>query len=318
MTKTALSRLLAAAAAACLLFSGCSSSSSYDTGNAAASSPSVSSYSAPTETADADYGMETAATGATDSAASEALASQKLVQYMDYDIETLDFDQSVAALEQLCADLGGYVQEASRSGDSVNSSRLRSAHYVLRIPSGQLEQFKGDTEKIGTVCSSSVWTDNITESYYDTESRLKSLRVQEERLLALMEKSETLADVIELEQALADVTYEIESLTSSLRRYDTLVDYATITIALSEVVQYTDVPAVPKNLGERIGQRFSATLDGMADFGEELLILIVGCSPVLLVLGGLFCAIFFPIWHHTRKKEKKAAPSIPQGQKPQE
>lgn len=303
-------RLLCASAAAGLLMTGCGAS--YDGGwdsatTAVSSSVSYSkSESFAMENAAAD--METADM-ATGMAATPDVSQQKIIQYLDYEIETLDFSQSVTALESLCSELGGYIQDSYRNGERINGSGLRYASYTLRIPVDQLEAFKKGTDQIGTVASYSTSTENVTEQYYDIETRLKSLRTQEERLLELMEKSETLTDVIELENALSQVTYEIESLTGSLRRYDSLVEYSTVNVALNEVVRYTDQPEVPRTLWDRIRQQFSASLSGLSDFGQDFLVLLVGCSPVLILLALLFCAIFFPVRHVLRKRKKKTPPA---------
>ena len=46
------------------------------------------------------------------------------------------------------------------------------------------------------------------------------------------EKAETMEDIISLETALSDVEYEIEQLSSTLNRYDSLVSFATIRLDL--------------------------------------------------------------------------------------
>lgn len=263
--------------------------------------------------ADAEAALETADGAAADTnSTNSVLAEQKIILYLDYEIETLEFERSVTALESLCTQLGGYIQDSYRSGDSINYDNLHHASYTLRVPSSRLDDFKLGAEAIGTVTSISTSSENITEKYYDIESRLKSLRTQEERLLALMEKSETLTDVIELEQALAEVTYEIESLTGSLRRYDSLVNYSTITVYLNEVVKYSEPVEVPRTLWDRMGSRFMSTIDGMIEFGQDLLVLIVGLSPVLILLAVLFCVIFFPLRAVLRRaKKKNSVPSAP-------
>lgn len=261
------------------------------------------------ESATADM-MESPSSAPTDS----ALAQQKIILYLDYDIETLEFDQSAAALEALCTRLGGYIQDSYRSGDSINYDNLHNANYTFRIPSDRLDEFREGAESIGTVTGVSTRSENVTEHYYDIESRLASLRTQEERLLALMEKSETLTDVIELEQALANVTYEIESLTGSLRRYDSLVDYSTVTVRLEEVVKYSDTPVVARTVWQRMGTRFMNSVDGIVEFGEDLLVGIVGSLPVLVLLAVIGCIIFFPLralFRRIKAKAKKAAPAMP-------
>lgn len=269
-----------------------------------------------------NYAVEEEYTETTDSGETPAEgtvpAQQKIILYLDYEIETLEFEKSTAALEALCAQLGGYIQDSYRSGDSINYDNLHYANYTFRIPSSRLDDFRTGAETVGTVTSVSTSSENITEKYYDIEARLASLRTQEERLLALMEKSETLADVIELEQALADVTYEIESLTGSLRKYDSLVDYSTVTVRLSEVVKYSETPVVTRTLWDRMSNRFKNSLRGIVDFGEDLLVGFVGSLPVLVLLGVLFCIGYFPARAIMRKLKKAKAPAAAEEKKGEE
>ena len=93
--------------------------------------------------------------------------------------------------------------------------------------------------ELGNVLSLNRRQEEITEAYYDTEARLTALKTQEERLLAIMEKAETLDDIIRLEDALSDVRYQIESLSGTMRRYDNLVEMATVEVSLREVESTT-------------------------------------------------------------------------------
>lgn len=214
---------------------------------------------------------------------------RKIIRTASVTMETTDFDASVAALEQRVTEFGGWIASSELQGSSRYDSS-RYVWYTLRIPSAKMETFLSGAEEFGTVLSSSRGSNEITAEYYDTEARLKSLQVQEERLLAILEKADTLDSVIQLESALSDVRYQIESLTGTLRRYDDLVDMATVDLSLREVTSTSPVSGTPKTLGERISQQFSGSLRGLGDFFEGLLVFVIGNLPVLLVwaviLGG--------------------------------
>lgn len=214
---------------------------------------------------------------------------RKIIRTASVSMETTDFDASVAALEQHVAEFNGWIASSELQGSSRYDSS-RYAWYTLRIPSAKMEAFLSGAEEFGTVLSSSRGSNEITTEYYDTEARLKSLQVQEERLLAILEKVDTLDSVIQLENALSDVRYQIESLTGTLRRYDDLVDMATVELSLREVTSTSPVSGTPKTLGERISQQFSGSLRGLGDFFEGLLVFVIGNLPVILVwaviLGG--------------------------------
>lgn len=236
--------------------------------------------------------------------AAAATSKQKIIETLSYVIETLEFDKSVQTVQTLCKDLGGYIQDSSITGNSGSyKSRLREATFTLRIPQEKLEQLKSSASNIGNVLNFSSSSENISDRYFDTEARLKSLRTQQERLLALLEKSGSLADIIELEKALADVNYQIEELTGTLRQYDSLVNYSTVTIQLNEVVKPTETERIPVTLGDKISRQFMDSMKALGEFGEGLLIFIIGGSPILLVLA----AIAFIVIRIVRKRKKRLA-----------
>ena len=237
-------------------------------------------------------------------AAARPTDGEKLIENLYYQIETLQFDDSVQKARSLYESLGGYVQESSVEGLSGRS--LRFAHYVLRIPQDKTSQMKERAGELGNVLRTETSVQNVTDEYYDIEARLKSLRAQEERLLELLEKSGTLEDIVQLEQALSDVTYEIEKLTGALRNYDSLIEYITVTIDLQEVTKETQVEQAPVTLGERISAQFNATMRGLGSFGEESVVFLVGSLPVLLLLGVLALLVLWIVRMAARAGKKRA------------
>lgn len=315
MKKKLLQVFFVPAVLAAMLLSSCGGQSKSDMGVNATSS--MASHSPATSTTandamgEAEMGemaeqKDGGGVAGTSSGASEALKNQKIIRNLDYNFETLEYEKSIEAIEAVCSELGGFVENSSQGGRSLGDrNQLRYANYTLRIPQEKLEDFKSNESRIGTVTRSSSSSDNVTRQYYDTESRVKSLRIQEERLLALLEKSGRLADIIELEQALAQVRYEIESLTTSLQHYDDLVSFSTVQISLNEVAEVTAEKAVARTLPDKILRQLSETMEGLGNFGEGLLIFVLGNSPVLLLLGGIGCGIYFLIIRKLKRSAKQ-------------
>lgn len=108
--------------------------------------------------------------------------------------------------------------------------------------------------------------------------------------------------IIELENALSDVRYQIESLTGTLRLYDSQVEMSSIEVYLQEVK--TTTPDTPDTLGQRISQQFKSSLSGLANFGENVLVFLLGNLPVLLVWAVVLAAAFFAgrvVWRRRRR-----------------
>lgn len=200
-------------------------------------------------------------------------AGAKLIRRAELSIQTEQFDQSKAALDQMVAECGGYYENASLYGGSrrdVNASRR--GEYTVRVPAEKYDQFLSGTGDLGYVVNKNENSEDVGERYYDTEARLKTQRTKRDRLLALLEKAETMEDIIALESALSDVEYQIEQYSSTLNRYDALVDFATFTISLGEVSQVTQEVGETASLGQRMSAGFQSSLQGLSQGFQNFLI----------------------------------------------
>ena len=194
--------------------------------------------------------------------------SQKLIKKVDLTLETIEYDQLISFLSQKIIELSGYVEESQSFGNSLNSKRLRSANLIARIPSNRLDEFVDLIGENTTIVAKNESAKDVTSEYVDTQSRQKALEIQQERLFALLEKAEKMEDIITLESRISDVTYELERYTSTLRSYDNLVEYSTVTIQISEVERVTSPE--PTNTWEKMKNGLSDSLynikEGFQDF----------------------------------------------------
>jgi flagellar basal body-associated protein FliL len=233
-------------------------------------------------------------------------ANRKIIYYGSFEIRTKDFDADYESVVATLKELGGYIEESSIYGEEPEDwqDSGRYATLSLRVPSKNFDVFTGRLGNIGETLSSSVSGQDISLEYFDTETKLKSLRTRETRLLALLEKAATLEDIVELEKALADVSYEIQMLETNLRNYDSLIDYSTVTVSLQEVYQVGDIKPSDESIGSRISNAFYSVLNALADFGEFLLVFIIGGLPVFIILAAIAVLVIVLV---KRSKKKKMA-----------
>lgn len=258
--------------------------------------------------------------GLGDGGAAPADITRKLIRNVDLSLESREFDKAVEGLNQLVADLGGYIEYSDISGRSLDYKGeyyRRNAHFVARIPAEKLNEATGAIEELCNVTSRSESVNDITDAYYDVDGRLRTLRIEEERLLALLEKAERLEDMLTIESHLSNIRYQIESLTGQLNRYDNQVNYSTVSMYLQEVVEYTEQEPEPISFGQRIGKAFRNSLDFVGDFGEGLVLAAVTVLPVLLIYGGMAAVVVLLVVKGirrlgARRKAKKAAASQPE------
>ena len=237
--------------------------------------------------------------------------SRKIIRHMSMDLETRTFTEAIQSIQTAVAEAGGYIESQNQEGYSLGGNRSRYqeryASIQARVPSGKLDEVARSVGGFCNVLSQSENMDDITDSYYDAQSHLKSLRIQEERLLAILEKAEKLEDIITLENALTDVQYQIENLTASLRRMDSQVAYSYLNISLREVVEYQEVQEKPRSFGEQMREAFG---DGMGDMVDglqtfALFLARVGPSLVVLVLIIVGIAALIQVCRKAAGKQRK-------------
>ncbi len=236
--------------------------------------------------------------------------NRKIVYYGTINTQTENYSKDYNAILSKLSEMKGYVQNLSVSGTEPEEwqDTGRTAQMTLRVPSNKFDEFMSFLGGLGETINTSVNGDDISLQYFDTETRLKTLRTREGRLQALLEKAATMEDIIELEQALADVSYEIQSLEMNLRDYDSLIDYSTVTITLQEVQVISEVkPSSPKTLGERISSGFYSVLNVLADIGEKLLVFLIGGIPVWIVLAIIIVPTVILVKRSKKKRAKEAA-----------
>ena len=243
--------------------------------------------------------------------------NRKLIRTVTIQAETADLDVILSDLDAQLATLGGYVQNKAVQNGRNSSSRY--ATLTLRIPADKLDQFVGHVEDSTNILSSNEKAEDVTLKYAATESRIKALETQEARLLELLAEAKDLNDLLTLENKLASVRQELETVKSQLKLYDSLVDYGTVNLTITEVREYTVVEEEEPTAWQRIGEGFVGSLKGVWNILTEIFIFLVVALPYLAIPAIILIVVL--VVHKKRSHYRK--PKMPVGtwappQNPQE
>ena len=191
-----------------------------------------------------------------------ASEKRKLIRTVNLEVETTEFDATLSSVQDEINRLGGYVaNEYTYNGSTYSSYKSsRYATITVRVPDDKLEEFVGSVSGVANVISKSTSTEDVTLQYVDVEGKKAMYEAEEQSLLMLLEKAETVEDISYLVSRLSEVRYNIESMESTLRTYDNLVDYATIQLRVDEVEILTPVEVEEKTIGDQIKEGFDASL----------------------------------------------------------
>lgn len=219
---------------------------------------------------------------------------QKIIRTASLIIGTRSYDASLSALRQLSENAGGWI---SYSSENITSSGLRRAYLTLRLPTEQLDSYLSSTDTLGRIISKDESATDVTESYYDTQSRLDTQLALMERLQAMMTDTADLSDLLELESKIADTQYTIDSLRSSLNSTDSQVNYATLDITLREETSATALTDSEKSLWQRLTGALETGWNAFRDFLEDALVFLTAALPFI----GIVMVVWFAV-HLLRKR----------------
>ncbi len=230
----------------------------------------------------------------------ETEISRKIVKTFRVSIESLQYDETLTTIKQKVAEFGGYISDSTESGN-INSSR--HANFTVRVPAEKAEAFLATVGETGNVLSSSLSTDDITDSYYDVKSQLESLEKEEARLLELMEKADTLDYMLKIEDTLTNVRARITSLYYQIQLMDKSVDYSYVYLNVSEVKEYQ--PSEEPTFWNKIGDALSGAIDVFGSVVQFILLVLAWIWPFLLLAGVILVLIFVIEKKKAKKKSEK-------------
>jgi hypothetical protein len=161
-----------------------------------------------------------------------ALANRKLIRNATVELVIISFDDAAQKITAFASEERGYV--ATTNSEKQANGKLRGQVVVKVLPEN-LDRFLQKIRALGELKNQALGTEDVTKAYFDTDARLKNARVMEQRLIDMLKaKTGKVADLLQVEKELGRVREEIEKMQGELKYWDSQVQFATVTISLSE------------------------------------------------------------------------------------
>lgn len=156
--------------------------------------------------------------------------SEKIIYNAYMNVVSDDPVATANDIEDKVTQMGGYVSSSYVNNYSETSIYV---NMQVRVPSKGFTSMMDYISSISEVEYQNKYTDNITESYYDTVARLENKKLEAEQYKALLDRAESIEDILAITEKLSEVQEDIEVYEGRLRMWDSLVDYSTIDISIS-------------------------------------------------------------------------------------
>lgn len=209
---------------------------------------------------------ELAATGSDSSGSAEEF-ERKLIKNGNISLEVTDLLKAQTAVENWVKQFGGYISN-SNNGE-------KNSNYTVRIPAAKFDEAMDAAGTLGTVKNKNISTDDVSDQFYDLQTRLETKKVLRKKLNGYLSQATSMQDILKVESQLNSVQSEIESMEGRLKRLSSQIDFSTISI-------YVSLP-------------YNATQGGgfaLPDFGDGFRHFV---SNIISYFGG-FISVFFYIF----------------------
>lgn len=208
-------------------------------------------------------------------------SEKKLIKTGNISLEIENLPESISKVEEWVSNYDGYI--------STSSNSEKNAWFNIKIPSTKFDDAINSVCSLGKVLNHLENTEDVSEQYYDLESRLQNKKTMKSKLENYLKNAKDIKDLLEIERELNSVISEIDSMEGRLKRLSNQVEYSTITINLQ----------LPSNHSEN-GFIFPDLKNGFSNFLSNFLNFLLGFVKVffLIILCGIpiLAAIAFFYW----------------------
>jgi hypothetical protein len=204
-----------------------------------------------------------------------------------------DFEGIPQRIEQLVRDAGGFVAHTRIQGQAGTPRR---GEWKVRIPLGEYSGFLEATRALGQLQSLSSDSQDVTEQYYDLQSRIRNKQTEESRLLKhLQDSTGKLDEILAVEREVSRVREELERMQGRMRVLQDLTALATVTLHVDEIKNY--VPPQTPAFTARVSRAFSDSWDALVVTGKSC---IIAGAILLPWIGAVGIPLAVLIWVRRR------------------
>ena len=155
-----------------------------------------------------------------------ALVQQQrvIIRTVDLELVVENVATSVDEIAAVARQFGGWVVSAERTSK-------HDAIVSVRVPASALDEAVFGIRDVGIeVVSELSSSQDVTDDYVDTQSRLTSLRATEQALLSLFERAVEVEDALEVQNQLATVQSDIEAMLGRIRYMEETAAFSLINV----------------------------------------------------------------------------------------
>lgn len=226
--------------------------------------------------------------------AAPAQISKKIIKTGGINFQSENIEVDYKKISSLLPGFNAYIENENQS----KSPQRIDQNLTIRVPSESYDSLFSSLSKLAFRLDNRYSNiEDVTERYYDLQTRIENKKVLEQRYLELLKKASDVKDILEIERNLNEVRIDIENFQGQLNYLSKQVSLSSINLSFYEILPYAYDSSTRKGFGARILSAMDSGWQGFLSF-------IVGTVTLwplaILIIGGLF------LYRKFRSKRKNA------------
>lgn len=211
---------------------------------------------------------------------------------MTFKSDNLDDDY-----KKIMALLPGFKAYVENENQTKSEQRIQY-DLTIRVPSDRYDSLYNSLSNLaGRVEHKYTNIQDVTERYYDLQTRIRNKQALEQRYIDLLAKASEVKDMLEIERQLNEVRTEIESLQGQFNYLSQQVSLSTLQLSFYEILPYTYEDSQRPGFGNRI-------LSALSNGWKGLQVFVLGLVTIwpLYVLVAFGILLFIVIRKQVKKR----------------
>lgn len=244
-----------------------------------------------------------------------ATTDRKIIARANIDLVVTDPNATVAAINSLMDEMGGFVSASNLYKSSYDSAQRLQGNLTLRVPAERLDEALAALQELAVeVPSRSMDREDVTDQYSDIDAQLRNLEATEVELREMLAEvrarpNSTSEDIMAVYRTLTEVRGQIEQLRGRRNMFDNLIALSTIEVSLRP--DTATMPVVEEGWRPVVVMReaLRALVGAVQTLGNVAIWVIMFLLP-LLVLAAIPLLALFWIVRLLIRRSRKPAPRV--------
>ncbi|MCQ2576940.1 MAG: DUF4349 domain-containing protein [Treponema sp.] len=210
--------------------------------------------------------------------------TKKIIRNGSIGLEVESLSETLKQIENWVSELGGYISSSDEGSTWLNVR----AH----VPEGSFDRAMEMTGGFGKLVYKNISSRDVTDQYYDIETRLKNKRLLLEKLQGYLKEAKNVSEIMQVESKIENCTSEIESLQGQINRLSKEIDYSEIYINANLPNNYNESGFILPDTKSQFREFVSNIIDFCAGYFWVIFYILIGGTLCVLLAAFLFWLTF--------------------------